>query len=113
MKNKLLFVFLVSMLLMPGCRSSYPVAQQSGLEDAAFLLFVSQKDYVKQNLTIIVDDTKFDAVAVKATKAKRKGTIYKIVPGTRHLIVQNDKGEVLYDKKVFISKQETKQIQLP
>lgn len=112
MKNKLLFVFIVTMLL-PGCRSSYPVAQQSGLEDAAYLLFVSQKDYVKQNLTIIVDDTKFDAVAVKATKAKRKGTIYKIVPGTRHLIVQNDKGEVLYDKNVFISTQETKQIQLP
>ena len=112
MKNIIIPV-IAAALILTGCRSSYPVAQQTGQEDIAYLLFVSQKEYAKKKLTIKIDETQFEAKAIKASKSKRKGTIYSIAPGSRHLIVQNEEGDVLYDKTIFISSQETKQIQLP
>lgn len=111
MKRLALFVTL-TLLLMTGC-GSLPVAQQSGKDDMAALLFVSQKEYAGENLSIQLDDTQFEAKAVKAKKANRKGTVYSVAPGSRHLIVKDNHGEVLYDKMIFLSTQETKQIQLP
>ncbi len=109
--KRLLFVTL-TILLLTGC-GSLPVAQQSGKDDLAALLFVSQKEYAGEILSVQLDDTQFEAKAVKAKKAHRKGTVYSVTPGSRHLIVKDDRGETLYDKIIFLSTQETKLIQLP
>ncbi len=109
--RKLLFI-IMSIMLLTGC-GSLPVAQQGGKDDTAALLFVSQKEYANEKLAVQLDDTQFEAKAVKANKAHRKGTIYSVTPGTRHLVVKNENGDVLYDKVIFLSNQETKQIQLP
>ncbi len=111
--KRLLFLVTLTLLLLTGCRGSFPVAQQSGKDDTAALLFVSQEEYAGENLSVQLDDTQFEAKAVKAKKAHRKGIVYSVAPGNRHLVVKNNKGEVLYDKKIFLSAQETKQIQLP
>jgi hypothetical protein len=49
---------------------------------------------------------------VKEKKAKRKGSQYGIATGNRSIKVTSQ-GKVLYQKKIFVSAQEVKQIMLP
>lgn len=110
MKKSLVFIFGLG-LFMSGCKA--PVAQQSGKEDAAFLLFVGQKEYGGKQVQVTIDDkAPFTAEVVKAKKSSRKGTQYGIATGTRNLKVTSD-GKTLYEKKIFVSTQEVKQIMLP
>lgn len=111
MKKLLYLLFLP--LLLSGCKVNFPVAQQSGKEDIAYLLFISQKQYAGKNVQVTIDDAQpFDAKVVKTKKSNRKGTQYGIATGTRKLKVSCD-GKNLYEKKVFLSTQEVKQILLP
>ncbi len=110
--KKLLALFAVLALLV-GCKANYPVAQQSGKEDMAFLLFVSGNEYAGQEVQVTLDDAQpFTAKVVKQKKALRKGKQYGVKTGTRSLKVTCE-GKVLYQKKVFLSTQEVKQIILP
>lgn len=112
MKTRL-FLILGLILLLSGCRSHYPVAQQSGKEDIAYLLFVSPNKYANQYVTVVLDDEKtFQAKVVKAKKSNRKGTAYAISTGRRGINVEY-KGISIYKKELFISTQETKIIMLP
>ncbi len=112
MKKKLLFIVSV-VLLMTGCRAHLPVAQQGGKDDAAYLLFVGQEEYGGKEVQVTIDDgAPFTAEVVKAKKASRRGTQYGIATGTRNLKVTSE-GKVLYQKKIFVSTQEVKQIMLP
>ena len=100
-------------LMLCGCKANYPVAQQSGKEDVAYLLFVSSKDYSDKEVQAVVDEAQpFVVQVVKSKKANRKGTQYGVGIGTRNLTVYSD-GNILYQKKVFLSPQEVKQITLP
>ena len=110
---KKLLILLALPLLLVGCKTNYPVAQQGGKEDMAFLLFVSSDKYAGKEVMVSIDETQpFVAKVVKEKKAKRKGTQYGVSTGTRMLKVNCD-GDVLYNKKVFLSTQEVKQIILP
>ena len=114
MKKSLIFIFGLA-LLMAGCKAHLPVAQQggSGKDDVAYLLFVGQKEYGGEQVQVSIDGaTPFTAEVVKAKKASRKGTQYAIATGTRDLKVTSD-GKILYQKKIFVSTQEVKQIMLP
>ena len=111
MKTKLLLTCVVVMLLC-GCKSNYPVAQQTGKEDVAYLLFASPEMYAKKYVTVTLDDLTFDAKVVKSKNANRKGTSYAISPGRRKIKVEFE-GALLYEKELFISTQETKLITLP
>lgn len=106
------FVLLCFFLLLFGC-GSLPVAQQSGKEDVAYLLFVTQGQYRRQNVSVVIDGTEFVATPVKASKSQTKGKIYSASTGNRLIEVKNNKGEVIYKKRLFLSTQETKQIILP
>ena len=111
MKNLLILLFLPLMLF--SCRANFPVAQQSGKEDMAYLLFVSGNQYAGKNVQVSIDNAQpFTAKVVKAKKANRRGTQYGIATGTRTLKVSRD-GKVIYEKKIFVSTQEVKQIILP
>lgn len=110
--KKWIFIFIVPFMLN-SCKSNYPVAQQSGKEDMAFLLFVGSKEYSGKKVSVSVDDkTTFDAKVVKSKKANRKGTQYGISTGRHQLKVQHS-GKTIYQKEIFVSTQEVKQIILP
>ncbi|MBO6253919.1 MAG: hypothetical protein J6O49_09755 [Bacteroidaceae bacterium] len=112
MKKSLIFIFGLA-LLMTGCRAHLPVAQQGGKDDVAYLLFVGQKEYGGEQVQVSIDGAApFTAEVVKVKKASRKGTQYAIATGTRDLKVTSD-GKILYQKKIFVSTQEVKQIMLP
>ena len=110
--RKLLILSALYFMLF-GCKANYPVAQQGGKEDVAFLLFVSPKEYVGEDIQVTIDDSKhFSARVVKQKKANRRGTQYGVSTGTHNLKVDYN-GKTLYQKKVFLSTQEVKQIILP
>lgn len=110
--KKLLILFALPMLFA-CCKANYPVAQQSGKEDMAYLLFVSPDKYAGEEVEVIIDDAQpFSAKVVKQKKANRRGTQYGINTGTRSLKVLHQ-GKTIYQKKIFVSTQETKQIILP
>ena len=111
MKKLLILLFLP--LLLFGCKANFPVAQQSGKDDIAYLLFVSPKVYAGTDVQVTIDDSQsFTAKVVKHKNSNRKGTQYGVSTGTRSLTV-SAKDKILYQKKVFLSSQEVKQIILP
>jgi hypothetical protein len=114
MKKFAIVISCVLSLLLTACKANMPVAQQSGKEDVAYLLFVSQSgQYHKQDLTVTVDEQTYTAQGIKAKTANRRGTQYTAPTGTHQLTVKDANGNVLYNKKVFLSQQEVKNITLP
>ena len=112
MKKLLTLLFAIPLLLI-GCRANLPVAQESGKEDIAYLLFVSSKEYAGKSVLVKIDNNApFAAKVVKSSKANRRGSQYGIAVGTRNLTVSCD-GKNIYQKKIFVSTQEVKQIMLP
>jgi hypothetical protein len=115
MKKNLFFAIMASVLMLTGCKTSFPVPQQSGKEDMAYLVFVGPKSTYGNGLhpvQVDVDGTKFDAKVVKPKTANRKGVQYGVAPGTRNITVKFN-NNVVYNKKLFLSSQETKIINLP
>lgn len=110
--KKLLILFALPLFLF-SCKANFPVAQQSGKEDIAFLLFVSPDEYAGEKVQVSIDDAQpFTAKVVKQKKANRKGTQYGVLTGPRAIKVSCD-GKIIYQKKLFLSTQEVKQIILP
>jgi len=113
--KKMLFaaVALIAMVLLVDCKGKYPVAQQTGKDDVAFLLFESPDQYKGQIVTVTLDGkTKFQAEVIKAKKAHTHGTQYEVSTGPKDIKVEAD-GKVLYQKKLMLSAQEVKKITLP
>lgn len=110
--KKLLYLLLLPLMLF-SCKAYAPVSQESGKEDMAYLMFVSPSQYAGKTVQVTVDKGRpFEAKVVKATKSDRKGTQYGITAGSRTLKV-NCEGKTLYEKKIFVTTQEVKQIILP
>lgn len=115
MKTKVFIILLALTSLIVGCKTNYPVAQQSGKEDMAYLIFVGpQKTYGNgsKRVQVDIDGNKFDAQVVKPKTANRKGTQYGVATGRRNITVKFN-NQVIYQKQLFLSSQETKIITLP
>ena len=115
MKKNLLFALLAITCFLVGCKTSFPVAQQTGKEDMAYLVFVGPRQTYGNGSKLVqvdVDGTKFDAKVVKPKTANRKGTQYGVATGNRQITVKFN-GETIYSKRIFLSSQETKVINLP
>ena len=109
MKKLITLLFVIPLLLI-GCRAHLPVAQESGKEDIAYLLFVSSNEYAGKSVAVKIDNNvPFTAKVVKNSKANRRGSQYGIAVGTRNLTVSYN-GKNIYQKKIFVSTQEVKQI---
>ena len=107
----LLISLIFATLLFTNCKANYPVAQQSGKDDIAYLIFASasNKSY---NINVTIDaSTSFSAKTVKSKDANHKGTSYTINTGKRKIIVSKN-GINIYEKFIFLSPQETKIITL-
>ncbi len=108
MKKILLLCTTIAFLV--GCKANYPVEQQSGVEDMAYLVFISGDVYKNKIVDVTIDGkTNFQAKVVKAKKANRRGTQYGVSIGTKNLTVKYQ-GKTLYNKQIFLSNQETKKI---
>jgi hypothetical protein len=115
MKAKVIFSLIATVCLLIGCKTNYPVAQQSGKEDIAYLVFVGPAEKYENGakpVQVEVDGTKFDAQVVKPKTANRKGTQYGVATGRRDVTVKFN-GQTVYQKQLFLSSQETKIINLP
>ena len=115
MKTRFLLGIFALTCLLVGCKSSFPVPQQSGKEDMAYLVFVGPlKTYGNGSKPVMVDvdGTKFEAKVVKPKTANRKGTQYGVATGKRNITVTFN-GQTIYQKQLFLSSQQTKIINLP
>ncbi|MBP3467085.1 MAG: hypothetical protein J6K01_05680 [Paludibacteraceae bacterium] len=111
MKKSILMIIAAALALLASCK--YPVTQSSGKENIAYLIFVSVSNKPNSMVEVTVDgNTVFTAETVKEKKSNNKGTTYAVAPGKRTVRV-TDNGNVLYDKVIFLSSQETKKILLP
>ncbi|HJH75638.1 hypothetical protein [Xylanibacter rarus] len=113
MKKILILLCCTVTAIFYGCKANYPVAQESGKENIAYLIFVSASDLKDTEVNVDIDNgTKFKAKTVKQKKSNRRGTQYSVQTGKRKVTVTLD-GKTLYNKYVFLSPQETKIITLP
>lgn len=114
MNMKKIIIAFIGALVLAGCGvGSYSVS--SGKADECMISFVSES---VTPVTVTIDGTSYDVYTVK-TKAWRKdrniketarNTIY-LTPG-QHSVVVVMNGNEICDKKVFISAQEHKVIEL-
>lgn len=115
MKTRFLLLTIAVASLFAGCKSSFPVAQQSGKEDMAYLVFVGPRQTYgngSKTVQVDVDGKTFDAKVVKPKTANRKGVQYGVATGRRNVTIKFD-GQTIYQKQLFLSSQETKIITLP
>ena len=115
MKASVIISLTAILFFLFGCKANYPVAQQSGKEDMAYLVFVGPlKTYGNGSkpVQVNVDGTTFDAKVVKPKVANRKGYQYGVATGKRNITVKFN-GNTVYQKQLFLSSQETKIINLP
>jgi phosphatidylserine decarboxylase len=68
--------------------------------------------YEEPVVVSVDEEATFEAQVVKEKKSTIKGFTYAIRTGKRHVVVRS-KGQVLYDRTVFVAPQETKKISLP
>jgi hypothetical protein len=109
--NKLFFAYLISSAIFLGCTGVKTTSY--GLEKAAFLEFIGNPSLYDGGIDIQLDNKlKFKAVVNKKNADRPKGTVYSISPGN-YLITVSYNGEIVYQKQVYISYQETKMIVLP
>lgn len=113
MKKSVLKVFALFLLTMMCNCARMPVSQETGIDNVAHLLFVSSGNRSTYDVKVALDDgTFFTARTIKAKTSSRKGTQYAVRTGRRKLKVMEG-NTVLYEKEIFLSTGETKEILLP
>lgn len=113
MKHIKSILLLGSLILLASCKANYPVAQETGKADVAYILIVrNHKADSKVTVTLTNPDVTFEAQTVKSRKSNRRGHQYQVVTGTRGITVKGQNGEVLYQSKIFLQGQEVKEIDI-
>ncbi|MDR1343007.1 MAG: hypothetical protein LBK18_07130 [Prevotellaceae bacterium] len=107
-------ILIVATACMVAACSVGNVSRSGGLDNQGYLQFVQGgSTSYSEGVTVMVDDNPaFTAKVDQIKKLRVKGNTYAVKSGTRHLKVVY-KGETLYEKKVIIATQETKQVNLP
>lgn len=85
----------------------------SGLENQSYLEFLGIPSNYSEGIQVDVDkQTHFEAKVVKEKITRTKETVYAISAGTHNITIKY-KGKVIISRKIFVSAQETKKIELP
>ncbi len=111
---KKMIIAILGALMLTGCGvGSYTVS--SGKADEGMISFVSES---KTPVTVTIDNDSFDVSTVKAKAWRKDRNIKKtaqntifLSPGQHHVVVSMN-GKEVCNKKVFISAQEHKVIEL-
>lgn len=111
MKQFKITIILCCIIALMSCRAHYPVAQETGKADVAYILIVrNHKADSKVTVTLTNPNVTFEAQTVKSKKANRRGYQYQVGTGTRDITVKGQNGEILYQSKIFLQGQEVKEI---
>jgi hypothetical protein len=110
MKVKIVIALLLA--IATGCKVGN-VAHSGGVDNQSYLQFLKgSKSY--SSVTVHLDDLEpFTAKVDKIQKLNVRGNVYAVKEGTHTLKVTSPSGETLYERKIVIGNQETKQITLP
>ncbi len=109
MKNLLYFI-IVSFVFLSSCGGIKTIT--AGLENEAFLEFVGPANKYSDGIDVNIDENlSFKASVHKDKVGYMKGEVYAISTGT-HTLKVSYKGQVLYEKQIFVAAQETKKIVL-
>jgi len=107
----IIFLVVVGLTVLSSCTGVKTVSK--GLENQAFLEFVSSSNNYSGGVQVgVSDQTTFTAEVHKPHAKRPKGVAYAISSGT-HVVTVTHNGQTLYSKKIFVGAQETKQISLP
>lgn len=109
--KKSLFVIWISMFLLIGCTGVRTVS--TGLENESFLQFIGNPSDYRGGVDVIIDDELNFKAKVYSTKVNRMKVKVYAIPTGKHTLKVSFKDNLLYDKQIFISAQETKNIILP
>ena len=111
MMRKLLFALTLVTIFFTACTGV--MSTSSGLEDESFLRFIGKPSVYPSEVSVLLDGTISFNAEVESDHAKRpKGNIYAISKGVHNIKVTHE-NMVIFNKKIFISAQETKIILLP
>jgi hypothetical protein len=109
MKNVTILAF--CLVLLSACGGIKSTTK--GLENESYLEFVSPSQIYPDGVDVSVDNKiNFKAEVFKDKADRTKGKVYAISTGA-HTITVSYNNELLYNKKIFVSTQETKFITLP
>ncbi len=110
MKKAALFLFILC-TVAAGCGGIKTAA--TGLENKSFLVFTGTPGDYSGGVEVTVDGSNsFTAQVHKDLPGKIKGEVYAISTGT-YTVSVSYKGNLLVEKQIFVSAQETKKIVLP
>lgn len=111
--KKLVLIGVFLTCLLTGCKTGVFTAEY-GKEDVAFISLVSSDVMANKDVDVYIDeDLHFTMHVQKAKQSteKHNGKLHSIKPGKRHMKIVY-KGNVIYEKDVFLSSQQTKLINL-
>ena len=104
-------ILAISLLLLTGCTSVKTVS--TGLENESFLEFIGNPTSYSGGVDVIVDNKiNFNAEVGNNHASRVKGKVYAIPTG-KHIISISYKNNVIVQKQIFVSAQETKKLLLP
>ena len=105
------FILLLAVFWAVGCTGVKTTT--SGLENEAFLVFLGDPANYQSGVEVNIDDnTSFSAEVQKNHSNRPMGKVYAISTGP-HVVSVVHNGEMIYQKQIFVSAQETKKIILP
>lgn len=105
------FIFFLAVFSAVGCTGVKTTT--AGLENEAFLIFLGNPTNYRSGIEVNIDDnTSFTAEVQKNHSDRPKGKVYAISTGA-HVVSVVHNGEMIYQKRIFVSAQETKKIVLP
>jgi hypothetical protein len=106
--KKILIAITIVLLYLPSCTGIKTTI--SGLENEAFIEFLGNPSNYQGGIDVDIDGSAYFKAEVNKNHANRpKGKTYAISTGT-HTIKVSYKGNLLVQKKIFVSNQETKKI---
>lgn len=108
-----IWLFALVLVVLGAC-SVGRTTESRGLENQAYLQFVrGNTDKYSDGVDVFIDDAQpFRAKVDKVDSRTVKGNTYVIQSGKRYLRVEYH-GNVLYEKDIIVTTQETRKVQLP
>ncbi len=112
MKLAKLALCMLALVLAFSCKVGM-ISESRGKAQEAYIQFIQTQTKYENGVSVSIDNgTIFIAKVDKQTKRGVTGNIYTIPTGRHRISVKVD-GRLLYEKEIFTSSQETKQISLP
>ena len=113
MKTFKILILLFAFFLYSCGVGTYSVS--AGKEDESYVCVVSPKSI---EVVVSVDGTNYNVKTIKQINYKKRrnikqtATTHIVIPVGTHELVVSQNGKTLYSKKIFVSSQETKIIEL-